>query len=221
MQYTGHTASLFPDDENTGWQEQLGPGAWILRGRVLASVDALLASLKTVLAAAPLRHLTTPGGFTMSVATSSCGRLGWFSDRRGYRYTPIDPANGQPWPEMPTLFTELAQAAAAEAGFAGFEPDACLINCYRPGAKLSLHQDKDERDFDAPIVSVSLGMPATFLWGGFKRSDRVQRTPLQHGDVVVWGGEDRLRYHGVAPLKELPHPLLGRRRINLTFRKAG
>ncbi|MDO5103068.1 MAG: DNA oxidative demethylase AlkB [Lautropia sp.] len=214
------TLPLF-DDTPAVWQEHLGPAARILRAFAHPKVNGLMHALDAVLAQAPLRHLVTPGGYTMSVATSSCGHLGWFSDRRGYRYTPIDPASGQPWPEMPAIFTELAQVAAAEAGFPDFEPDACLINCYRAGAKLSLHQDKDERDFAAPIVSVSLGMPAIFLWGGLKRGDKVQRTPLQHGDVVVWGGEDRLRYHGVAPLKEAPHPLLGSRRINLTFRKAG
>lgn len=215
-----NTLDLF-DEAPSEWEERLGPAAVILRSFASADAEALLNGLRDILSKAPLRHLVTPGGHTMSVATSSCGQLGWFSDRRGYRYTPIDPASGEPWPAMPASFLALAQAAAARAGFTGFNPDACLINCYRPGAKLSLHQDRDEKHLDAPIVSVSLGMSATFLWGGLQRHDKVHRTLLQHGDVVVWGGEDRLRFHGVAPLKEDPHPRLGARRVNLTFRQAG
>jgi DNA oxidative demethylase len=157
----------------------------------------------------------------MSVALTNCGALGWTTDRRGYRYTGIDPDSGRPWPAMPTMFATLARDAAAAVGFADFEPDACLVNRYLPGSRLSLHQDRNERDFRAPIVSVSLGMPATFLLGGSERSDRTAKVPLYHGDVAVWGGADRLRYHGVLPLKEVPHSLLGSQRINLTFRKAG
>lgn len=157
----------------------------------------------------------------MSVAMTTCGELGWVIDRTGYRYDPRDPDSGQPWPNMPTSFLRLATSAAAEAGYNSFTPDACLVNQYEPGTKLSLHQDKDERDFKQPIVSVSLGIPATFLFGGKNRGDPTQRLRLHHGDVVVWGGPARLRYHGVAPLKDAVHPLLGKRRINLTFRKAG
>jgi alkylated DNA repair protein (DNA oxidative demethylase) len=157
----------------------------------------------------------------MSVAMTNCGPLGWITDRRGYRYTGIDPQAGVEWPPMPDCFARLAAEAALSAGFDDFAPDACLINRYLPGASLSLHQDKNEQDFRAPIVSVSLGMPATFLFGGHKRSDRPTRIPLVHADVVVWGGEDRLRFHGVAPLKENAHQHLGAQRINLTFRKAG
>jgi alkylated DNA repair protein (DNA oxidative demethylase) len=164
--------------------------------------------------------MVTPGGFEMSVAMTNCGRLGWASDRKGYRYAPLDPLTGQRWPEMPDIFLKLAASAAAAAGFDAFVPDACLINRYAPGAKLSLHQDKDERDFRQPIVSVSLGVPAVFLFGGLKRSDKTRQVPLAHGDVVVWGGPDRLRYHGVLALKHGDHPLLGSHRINLTFRKA-
>jgi alkylated DNA repair protein (DNA oxidative demethylase) len=182
---------------------------------------ALLAALGEVLASAPLRHLVTPGGYTMSVAMSNCGALGWVSDRRGYRYDALDPLSGRPWPAMPASWRELATRAAAEAGFDGFTPDACLINQYQPGSKLSLHQDKDEADFTAPIVSVSLGLPAVFLFGSAQRADRPRRYRLQHGDVVVWGGPARLAHHGVAPLADGDHPLLGRRRINLTFRRAG
>lgn len=202
------------------WQERLGPGAVVLRGFALAEDKALLAALQSVFACAPLRHMITPGGFEMSVAMTNCGQLGWASDRSGYRYDATDPASGRPWPEMPAPLLTLAQEAAATAGFDGFMPDACLINRYQPGAKLSLHQDRDERDFTQPIVSVSLGVPAVFLFGGLKRSDKTLRVPLFHGDVVVWGGPDRLRYHGVLPLKENRHPLLGNYRINLTFRKA-
>jgi alkylated DNA repair protein (DNA oxidative demethylase) len=165
--------------------------------------------------------MVTPGGFEMSVALTNSGELGWTSDRRGYRYATLDPLTGNPWPPLPDAFVRLARNAAAEAGFPGFTPDACLINRYVPGARMSLHQDKDEQDYSAPIVSVSLGMPAVFLFGGHRRADKAQRIPLFHGDVVVWGGPDRLRYHGVAPLKDHPHASLGSQRINLTFRKAG
>jgi alkylated DNA repair protein (DNA oxidative demethylase) len=157
----------------------------------------------------------------MSVVMSNCGTFGWISDRRGYRYSPDDPQSGESWPSMPGAFARLARDAAAAAGFVDFAPDACLVNRYAPGAKLSLHQDRDEKDFSQPIVSVSLGLPATFLFGGLRRSDKQLRVPLMHGDVVVWGGPARLRYHGVLPLKEGAHPLLGGYRINLTFRKAG
>lgn len=182
--------------------------------------ETLLADVRRVIAAAPLRRMPTPGGRLMSVSMSNCGALGWISDRRGYRYSAEDPASGQPWPEMPTAFRALAREASAAAGFAGFEPDACLVNEYLPGTRLSLHQDADEQDYTAPIVSVSLGVPAVFLLGGLERRMPVQRVQLQHGDVLVWGGPARLRYHGVMPLAVDEHPLLGQRRINLTFRKA-
>src|SRR5262249_19389773 len=162
----------------------------------------------------------TPGGYQMSVAMTNCGERGWVTDRTGYRYDPIDPQSQQPWPAIPPVFRELAMRAAEEGGFAAFAPDACLINRYEPGARMSLHQDKDEQDFSAPIVSVSLGLPAIFLFGGMTRSDRPRRFGLVHGDVVVWGGPTRLAYHGVAPLADGEHALLGRQRVNLTFRKA-
>jgi len=199
----------------------LGREACVLRGFALPWVERLLAALTEVERTAPPRHMVTPGGLAMSVANTNCGALGWVSDRRGYRYSSTDPASGLPWPAMPQAFAELALAAAAAAGFVGFAPDACLVNHYRPGTRLSLHQDKDERDHRAPIVSVSLGMPAVFLFGGHARADQAARVPLHHGDVVVWGVVDRLRFHGVLPLKELPHPLLGAERINLTLRQAG
>ncbi len=200
---------------------RLTEGAVVLGGFALAYEAPLLAAVRDITAKAPFRHLITPGGYRMSVAMTNCGRLGWVSDRSGYRYDPIDPETGLPWPPMPETFATLAAKAAATAGFAGFAPEACLINRYEPGAKLSLHQDKDERNYDAPIVSVSLGLPATFLFGGLARSDKQQRVRLTHGDVVVWGGPARLAYHGVLPLADGHHSLLGSQRINLTFRKAG
>ncbi len=216
---------LFGEDGDDGAVQGgrvvLGPQSLVLRGFALPKVDALLAGVDAVAAQAPFRHMETPGGYTMSVALTNCGQLGWTSDARGYRYTRTDPLSGQPWPAMPPAFMLLAQAAAAEAGFPGFEPDACLVNRYEPGSRLSLHQDRNERDYGAPIVSVSLGMPAMFLFGGEQRADKASRTPLFHGDVVVWGGVDRLRYHGIMPIKDLPHPRLGSQRINFTIRRAG
>lgn len=210
---------LFSEYE-IGQREELGPGALLLRGRALAAVPALLTGIEGVVAAAPLRRMTTPGGFEMSVAMTNCGEAGWVTDRRGYRYDPLDPLSGKPWPPMPQAFRDLAGAAAAEAGFVGFIPDACLVNRYEPGTRLSLHQDKDEQDHRQPVVSVSLGLPAVFQFGGTKRGDKTLRVPLFHGDVVVWGGPSRLFYHGVPALKDGEHPLLGRRRLNLTLRKA-
>jgi len=200
--------------------EPLAPGAVLLRGFARDRGPALLDALEAVTARAVFRFLSTPGGYQMSVAMTNCGSVGWISDRTGYRYGPIDPLTGQQWPAMPVVFAGVAAEAAQAAGFSAFAPDACLINQYEPGSRLSLHQDKDEQDYGAPIVSVSLGLPAVFLFGGGLRSDKTQRVPLAHGDVVVWGGPARLRYHGVLPLKDGEHPLLGRRRINLTFRKA-
>ncbi|UPG92459.1 DNA oxidative demethylase AlkB [Luteibacter aegosomatissinici] len=207
--------------EVAGAQLRLSSHAVLLHGFALPDVGELVPAIADIEAASPLRHMVTPGGLPMSVMSTSCGMLGWVTDQRGYRYTSVDPETRKPWPVMPEAFASLAIRAAAEAGFPGFEPDACLINHYAPGARMSLHQDKDEQDFAAPIVSVSLGMSATFLFGGLERSDRVARVPLHHGDVVVWGGADRLRYHGIMSLKDAPHPLLGSERINLTFRKAG
>jgi alkylated DNA repair protein (DNA oxidative demethylase) len=201
-------------------KESLEPGATILHGFALRDETALLAALHDVSAIAPFRHMITPGGFRMSVAMTNCGALGWVTDRKGYRYDRIDPESGRNWPAMPEPFLKLATSAAEEAGFHSFLPDACLINRYEPGTRLSLHQDKDERDFSQPIVSVSLGLPAVFLFGGEERSDKTRRIPVVHGDVVVWGGPARLRYHGVMPLKKGFHPVVGGYRFNLTFRKA-
>ena len=212
---------LFDDlpPEPDAARQQLAPGALLLRAFALSEAASLLRATEAVLAQVPLRHMQTPGGHTMSVATASCGVLGWVSDAHGYRYAAQDPTSGRPWPALPECFLELAGRAAAEAGFAGFRPEACLINQYVPGAKLSLHQDRDEKDLDAPIVSLSLGLPAIFLFGGAERSQRPLRYRLVHGDVVVWGGPARLAFHGVAPLEDGDHALLGRRRINLTFRR--
>jgi alkylated DNA repair protein (DNA oxidative demethylase) len=202
-------------------KESLARGAVLLHRFAISDDAALLADVAEVISQAPLRHMVTPGGFRMSVAMTNCGALGWVSDASGYRYDALDPDGGNPWPRMPASFARLAHDAAAQAGFKGFAPDACLVNRYEPGARLTLHQDRNERDFRAPIVSVSLGLPAVFLFGGLKRADKPTRVPLEHGDVAVWGGAARMRYHGVLPLKEGLHPLLGKQRINLTFRKAG
>ena len=201
-------------------REQMADGATLLRGFARPVQHDLLGALDAIAAQAPFRHMSTPGGHEMSVAMTNCGNLGWITDRRGYRYDGDDPVSRQAWPEMPPVFRELAWQAAAQGGFAGFVPDACLINRYEPGARMSLHQDRDEADFSAPIVSVSLGLAAIFLFGGLKRADKPARYRLEHGDVVVWGGPSRLFFHGIAPLVDGEHALLGRKRINLTFRKA-
>lgn len=216
------TGDLFETtDPVESWPERLGPGAALLHGFATAEAPALLRALSRLIEQAPFHHMLTPSGHCMSVAMTNCGVLGWVSDRTGYRYAPLDPETGQPWPPMPEGFLRLAQNAAAQAGFPGWAPEACLINRYRPAAKMSLHQDRDEQDLNAPIVSVSLGLPAVFLFGGLKRQEPTRRLHLAHGDVLVWGGPDRLRYHGVLPLKAGQHPLLGDQRINLTFRKVG
>lgn len=215
------TPDLFADAGDTRPARQaLAPGALLLPRFAMALEDALLTALQQVLAVAPFRTMTTPGGHAMSVQLSNCGRLGWVSDAGGYRYSRQDPLTGQPWPELPTVFLKLATAAADAAGYPGFLPDAGLLNCYVPGARMSLHQDRDERDFTQPIVSVSLGLPAVFELGGLARRDPRQRIPLAHGDVVVWGGPARLYFHGVLPVQAGEHPSLGALRINLTFRRA-
>jgi alkylated DNA repair protein (DNA oxidative demethylase) len=214
------TADLFdgvPDVRPA--QETIAEGAVLLRGFSRSIEADLIAELRAIVVQAPFRHMVTPGGHRMSVAMTNCGRIGWVTDRTGYRYDASDPEAGTPWPEMPASFRDLAARAAAQGGFEGFVPDACLINRYQPGAKMSLHQDKDELDLGAPIVSVSLGLPATFLFGGLLRGDKTQRFRLQHGDIAVWGGPARLAFHGVAPLADGEHIVMGRQRINLTFRK--
>jgi alkylated DNA repair protein (DNA oxidative demethylase) len=200
--------------------ERLSEAAVVLRGFADDTAAELVAVVEGIAGVAPFRNMVTPGGFRMSVGMTNCGRAGWVTDRKGYRYEPVDPITGVPWPAIPESFRELAASAAAAAGYPGFEPDACLINLYEPVTRLSLHRDENERDLAAPIVSVSLGLPADFLFGGNRRSDRPRRILLESGDVVVWGGPDRLVYHGVAPLAEGNNPLTGNRRINLTFRKA-
>ncbi len=201
-------------------REAIAEGAVLLRGFAKPVEDELIAALREIVAQAPFRHMFTPGGHQMSVAMTNCGSAGWVTDRSGYRYDSADPESGKPWPPMPPSFLALAEQAAAEAGFDGFAPDACLVNRYQPGARMSLHQDRDEGDFGAPIVSVSLGLPAVFLFGGLQRSDKTQRYRLEHGDIAVWGGPARLVFHGVAPLADGEHPRMGRQRINLTFRRA-
>jgi alkylated DNA repair protein (DNA oxidative demethylase) len=209
-----------PREEDAA-RTELAPGAVLLRGFALARDAELAQAVAAVADAAPFRRMRTPGGFTMSVAMTNCGRYGWVSSEQGYRYAERDPDTATPWPAMPAVVLELAQTAAATAGFPGFLPDACLVNRYEPGSRLTLHQDKDEQSFAQPIVSVSLGVAATFLFGGVRRAERPSRLVLEHGDVVVWGGPSRLRYHGVASLKSAWHPFAGEARINLTVRRAG
>jgi len=213
------TADLF-DESEAPWVEPLGDGAVVLRRFARAMAPDLLNAINQVTGQAPLRQMKTPGGHTMSAAMACCGTWGWVTDRQGYRYQQTDPLTDKPWPPMPDAFSNLARQAAAQAGYPDFQPDACLINRYLPGAKMGLHQDKDEADFTQPIVSVSLGAPIVFQFGGNRRSDRPQKVPLEHGDVVVWGGTSRLRYHGVLTLKSVEHPLTGACRYNLTFRRA-
>jgi alkylated DNA repair protein (DNA oxidative demethylase) len=208
------------DSHDIASAEPLCPGAMLLHGFALSGDQKLIEGVRAVIVQAPLRRMITPGGLQMSVAMTNCGSLGWVSDRAGYRYAPLDPGSGLPWPAMPPAFAALATDAAAQAGFENFNPDVCLINRYEAGTRLSLHQDRDERDYAHPIVSVSLGVGAVFLFGGLKRADKTARMRLEHGDVVVWGGPSRLRYHGVLPIEEGSHPLTGPLRFNLTFRKA-
>jgi len=213
----GAMADLFADERA---RVELGPGAWMLGGFALPDAPALLAGIEAIAAEAPFRHLETPGGGRMSVAMTNCGEAGWVSDRRGYRYTSHDPLSGEGWPAMPPRFAELARRAAEVAGYEDFRPDACLINRYAPGTRLSLHQDRDEAALSEPIVSVSLGVSATFLWGGPSRGDRPRRHTVHHGDVVVWGGPSRMIFHGVDTLAQGRHPATGDLRFNLTFRRA-
>lgn len=199
---------------------KLSEGAALLRGFALDYEEELIEALRSIVSHAPFRFMKTPSGKAMRVALTNCGELGWISDSAGYRYSPIDPATKRPWPAMPEVLSSLGEAAAAEAGFAHFKPNTCLINHYRPETGLSLHQDLDEGGGAAPIVSISLGIPATFLFGGFERSAPTQKIALEHGDIVVFGGPDRLRFHGVRKLRYAEHPLFGARRFNLSLRLA-
>lgn len=212
---------LFDDHVGSaGGNVPLGPGAVVLRGFAAGIASALVDEVRAIEAVAPFRNLVTPGGHTMSVAMTNCGRVGWISDAKGYRYAPKDPLTGLAWPALPPSFATLATSAADEAGFLDFHPDACLVNRYTPGARLSMHQDRNERRDTQPIVSVSLGVPAMFRFGGQGKDMKPIDVPLFHGDVVVWGGPSRMNYHGVLPLKEGHHPLTGELRYNLTFRTA-
>jgi DNA oxidative demethylase len=217
MQPDGAAADLFAEDRK---RVPLDCGAWLLGGFALREASTLLAGIADIADRSSFRHLETPGGGRMSVAMTNCGSVGWVSDRRGYRYTHSDPLSGRHWPSIPAPFLDLAHRAAEAAGYHGFAPDACLINRYAPGTRLSLHQDRDEANLDAPIVSVSLGVSATFLWGGQRRSDRIRRHPVHHGDVVVWGGPARMTFHGVDTLVKSYHDDTGELRFNLTFRAA-
>lgn len=194
--------------------------SFILPGFANTNTNTLLAAINSVIELAPLRQMRTPGGFEMAARITNCGYFGWVTDKQGYRYQTTDPETGLPWPAMPELIYQLAVDAASACGFDHFTPDVCLINCYQPGAGMGLHQDKDEKDFSAPIVSISLGVPAIFLFGGNKRQDKPCAHLLKNGDIVVWGGQDRLRFHGVQPIKLAHHPMTGQKRFNLTIRQA-
>lgn len=217
---TASGPGLFDDLPPAPERVEIGAQACLLRGFAGGRDTAFRRAIDAVVGQADFRNMQTPGGGRMSAAMTSCGGYGWVTDRRGYRYAAADPESGAPWPAMPRLFATLAAKAARRAGFEAFEPDACLVNRYAVGARMGLHQDKDEADYDHPIVSVSLGLPAVFLWGGPRRADKPERLLLEHGDVLVWGGVDRLRYHGIAPVKAGFHPFAGEQRINLTLRRA-
>ena len=197
---------------------EIAPGAVLFRAAAEGSAEALLREIENVIAVSPLRRVTTPMGKSMSVEMTNCGRAGWISDRSGYRYEALDPLSGKPWSPMSGMFSELATRMALLAGYQHFVPDVCLINRYSVGSKMGLHQDRDEQDFSQPIVSVSLGLPITFKFGGLRRTDATRSVVLHHGDVVVFGGEARLAYHGVGTLRRGSHPLTGAYRFNLTFR---
>lgn len=213
-------ADLFDHVPSPQAPRVLAPGAWLLPGAALEQAQSLFRLIGEIAAAAPFRHMRTPGGAQMSVAMTGCGDRSWVTDGKGYRYSPTDPQTGAPWPSLPHLFHDVASRAAAEAGFAGFSPDSCLINRYAPGTRMGLHQDRDEHDFTQPIVSISLGLPAMFLFGGPRRADPVQRIGLNHGDILVWGGPARLFHHGIGPVRDGEHPLTGPFRFNLTLRRA-
>lgn len=214
------TADLFASDEMS-LSEQILPDVFFLKEFALGHTEQLLTAISCIEAQSAFRKMQTPGGFYMSAAITNCGEVGWHSDGHGYRYSQVDPLTQQKWPPMPACFLQLAQSAAQRAGFEHFHPDVCLINRYEVGAKMGLHQDKDEKDFSQPIVSVSLGLPIIFQFGGPKRNDPKQRIQLEHGDVIVWGGAARRFYHGVLTLKPGQHDLTGPYRYNLTFRRAG
>ena len=200
--------------------EKLAEGAFLFRRFAAERAASLVQLVSGIAQVSPFRHMVTPGGYRMSVAMTNCGLAGWTTDRQGYRYSKVDPETGRAWQPMPLEFQRLAEKAAERAGFPGFKPDSCLINRYEPGAKLSLHQDRDENSYEFPIVSVSLGLPAKFLFGGFLRTERPRRFRLENGDVVVWDGPSRLAFHKIDTLADGEHPLTGRCRLNLTFRKA-
>ena len=205
---------LFPDASAV----EFAPDAVLFRAAVEPIAHELLREIGRVVDVSPLRTVMTPIGKPMSVEMTNCGRVGWVSDRKGYRYETHDPLTGKPWPIMPNPFADLAATMAARAGYDSFAPDACLINRYSAGSKMGLHQDRDEEDFSQPIVSVSLGLPIRFNFGGERRTDRTTKVNLRHGDVVVFGGVARLAFHGVGTLRRGTHELTGVYRYNLTFR---
>ncbi len=216
------TQDLFQTANNgESWQENIRDDVVVLRQYANKQAAEILKEVELITAVAPFRKMKTPSGLSMSAELTSCGKYGWISDQQGYRYSKSDPLNNNAWPKLPELFFKFGREAAKKAGFSDFKPDVCMINRYAPASKMSLHQDRNERDFSekAPIVSLSLGVPANFYFGGLERSDPTIKIPLIHGDVVVWGGKSRLCFHGVGVIKDDYHPMLGNFRINLTFRK--
>jgi len=195
--------------------EEIFPGATLMRGLAQAQDGEFLEAMQGVLSAAPLHHATTPTGLPMGVMVSDCGTPEAF--RR--RWDPANPAVRQMWPPMPRALLDFSLRCAVRAGFPLFRPDTCHVNRYQAGTKLGLHQDRHECDMSQPIVSVSFGLECVFLLGGLERTDSPKRILLEHGDVIVWGGPSRMRFHGVQPLKPGHHPLTGPYRYNLTFRK--
>lgn len=201
--------------------KKISDQSYLIKGAVIEKADELITEINSITRSSPLRQMQTRRGHYLGAKMTNCGDLGWIGDDKGYRYSSLDPLTNQPWPRMPTMFKTLAREMASSVGFEDFEPDVCLINQYMPKVGMGLHQDKDEQDLSQPIVSLSLGVPAIFLFGGYQRSDSVSYHLLEHGDVVIWGGIDRLRFHGIQPLKLGHHRLTGQMRYNLTFRDTG
>ncbi len=199
---------------------QISPDAVLFKAALKPVASSLLEEIRTISGANPFRQRKTPGGQLMSAAMTNCGAWGWVTDADGYRYSDIEPETGRTWLPIPAVWIQWVNLFCQRAGLGTFNPDACLINRYAPGAGMGLHQDKDEKDLAIPIVSFSLGAPVLFRWGGLNRQEPVSEFLLEHGDVLVWGGADRMRFHGVKKLRRYQHPLTGHYRYNLTFRQS-
>jgi len=195
--------------------EEIFPGAVLMRSLALPQDNEFFTAAEAIIAARPLHHTTTPSGLPMGVMVTDCGDSRAFANR----WDTANPERMRLWPPMPPLLRDFAIRCAVRSGFPQFRPDACHINRYQAGTKLGLHQDRHECDWTQPIVSLSFGLECIFLLGGLQRTDKPRRILLEHGDVIVWGGPSRMRFHGVQPLKPGHHPLTGPYRYNLTFRK--